>query len=49
MESITEELNKNEILVIELNEKNKEITVSVFLFYLIGFFNNINILIRYRY
>lgn len=29
MESITEELNKNEILVIELNEKNKEITINI--------------------
>lgn len=43
MESITEELKKNEILVTELNEKNKEITASVFLLYLIGFFNNIDI------
>lgn len=30
MESSTEELKKNEILVTELKEKNKEITVSVF-------------------
>lgn len=42
MESITEELQKNEILVTELNEKNKEITASVFSLYLIGF-NNIDI------
>jgi len=30
MESFTEELKKNEILVTELNEKNIEINVSVF-------------------
>jgi len=30
MESFTEELKKNEILLTELNEKNKEISVSVF-------------------
>lgn len=29
MESCTEELKKNEILLTELNEKNKEISVSV--------------------
>lgn len=31
MESYKEELNKNEILLEELNDKNKEITVSVFI------------------
>jgi len=31
MESYKEELKKNEILLEELNDKNKEITVSVFI------------------
>jgi len=31
MDSFTEELKKNETLLSELNEKNKEISVSVFL------------------